>query len=154
MIPYVVLGTWDRANCDLHDWNPARIGAILTGRTLAQGLIPHVDPMHGPLETAAWYSIARHAEVRNYTFSTKQAEGWHFDGDTTPGSKPDCALVTWATSKPTEFMFEGKIYQPEPFEIVIVRNLAVTHRRPEGCARYRWLFRQRVQVPTHIKGLA
>lgn len=151
MKPYVVLGIFTRKDCELHDWSPKLIGEALCGVTKLHGLVPHYDPAHGPLETAAWYSIARHAECRNYTFNTKQAEAWHFDGDTTPGSKPDCCLVTWASSKPTEFLYYGKIYQAEPWEIVIVRNLAVKHRRPEGCARYRWMFRQRVEVPKNME---
>ena len=146
MLPYKVL-----AEYRIKTWDAEKIGYDLCKITWEAGLAPHIDPLHGPLDGAAWYSIPLHAEVRNYTFSTKQAEDWHQDGDTTPGAKMDCALVTWATSKPTEFEYKGQIYQAKPFEVVAVRNLVVKHRRPKDCAKYRWLFRQRVAVPEFLK---
>lgn len=131
-------------------WNAQQVGEKLTDITRRLGLIPHDDPAHGPLHSAAWFSDELHAEVRRRTFKTKQAEDWHYDGDTTPGSKPACCLVLWATNHPTEIMYKDKIYVPAPYELVIFKNMSVVHRRPEGCPRIRWVFRQRVAIPNHI----
>ena len=132
-------------------WKSWRVGKDLTVITSKWGLVPHVDPTHGPLHSVPWYSEPLHAEVRRRTFKTAQAEDWHYDGDTTPGSKPECCLVLWATNHPTEIQWQGKIYQPKPYELVIFKNMSVRHRRPAGCPRIRWVFRQRVVVPTHIR---
>lgn len=134
-------------------WRAWRVGRDLTDITRELGLIPHYDPVHGPNKlTKSWYSDELHAEVHKVTSATEQAEGWHYDGDTTPGSKPDCALVLWSTATPTEFKAHNyaKIWQPESLQIVIVRNLSCLHRRPANCPHDRWLFRQRVQVPSYL----
>jgi len=134
-------------------WNAQKVGEDLTRITSDHGLIPHVDPAHGPLPLKGrnWVSVKLHAEVRRRTFNTKQAEDWHSDGDTTPGAKPDCCLVVWASNHPTEIQYQGKIYIPEPYELVIFKNLSVRHRRPENCPKIRWMFRQRVAVPQHME---
>jgi hypothetical protein len=142
--PYIVLGTYKPAR---GDFKAKKLGRLFCAKTLGCGLTPHDDPAHGPLENVAWRSQALHAEMRTRTFKTKQAEGWHQDGDLTPGSKMDCGIVTWATSSPTEIRFKGRIYQARPFELVLFRNTSCSHRRPPGCKRRRWLFRQRVQIP-------
>jgi hypothetical protein len=131
-------------------WKAWKVGRDLTRLTRELGLKPHYDPAHGPNKlTKSWYSDDLHAEVHKVTSAIETAEGWHYDGDTTPGSKPDCALVLWASSVPTEFRRNGdeEIYQPAPFNLVIVRNLSCVHRRPANCPHDRWLFRQRVMVP-------
>jgi len=146
MIPYIVLGTYKPTI-----WKSWKVGRELTEFTRKQGLIPHDDPKHGPLTTVPWFSMKLHAEVRRRTFNTKQAEGWHYDGDTTPGSKPDCCLVLWASNTPTEIQYQGKIYTPKPYEIIIFKNMSVRHRRPEDCPKVRWMFRQRVEIPKHME---
>lgn len=146
MIPYLVLATYHPTR-----WKAYQVGKDLTAITKANGLIPHVDPAHGPLLNVPWVSEELHAEVRRRTFKTKQAEDWHYDGDTTEGSKPDCCLVLWATNHPTEIKYENKVYVPEPYEVVIFKNLSVRHRRPENCPRIRWVYRQRVAVPQHME---
>src|SRR5437868_5466712 len=105
MLPYKVLAYYKPTI-----WKSWRVGRDLTRMTRELGLVPHVDPAHGPLHSVPWWSEELHAEVRRRTFKTKQAEGWHYDGDTTPGSKPDCCLVLWATNTPTERRWRGKIY--------------------------------------------
>lgn len=131
-------------------WRTSLIGKDLTTITKNAGLIPHNDPAHGPLHTAHWFSEELHAEVRRRTFNTKQAEGWHYDGDITPGAKPECCLVLWATNHPTEIQYQNKIYTPKSYELVIFKNMSVRHRRPENCPRIRWVFRQRVEIPKHL----
>ena len=132
-------------------WSARRIGQDLCRLTRRAGCIPHVDPAHGPLERVAWRSDRLHAEVRRRSFKTKMAEGWHYDGDTTPGARPDCALVLWASNNPTEIKLrtpsDGRVFQPRPYEVVIFRNLECLHRRPPGAPRVRWVFRQRVAIP-------
>ncbi len=145
--PYIVLGTYKPS-----PWRAWRVGRSLTNLTRKAGLVPHIDPKHGPNHmTKAWFSEALHAEVHKKTANVKEAEGWHYDGDTTPGSKPECCLVLWSTSTPTEIMFQGKIYQPKPFEVILFRNMSVTHRRPANCPKDRWIFRQRVRIPSHLE---
>lgn len=149
--PFVVLGTYKPKV-----WKAWKVGEDLTDLTASFGLVPHVDPVHGPIKLVkSWYSDALHAEVRKKTsLKAMSAEGWHYDGDTTPGSKPECCLVLWATANPTEFTFKngnGKVFQPEPFQVVIAHNLHALHRRPAGSPVDRWVFRQRVAVPTHME---
>ena len=145
MLPYVVLGVYKP-----EEWKSWRVGRDLTNITKECGLKPHYDPAHGPLTTVPWYSIPLHAEVRRRTFKTAQAEDWHYDGDTTQGSKPECCLVLWASNHPTEIQWNGKIYVPKPYEVVLFKNMSVRHRRPANVPRIRWVFRQRVGVPNHI----
>ena len=158
MIPYKVLCTYKPSR-----WRASVVGRELTQITAELGLTPHVDPAHGPLPLTGrnWVSVPLHAEVRRRTFKTNMAEGPHFDGDTTPGSKPDCALVLWASNNATELKWrnylgndcfiDGKIYQPKPYELVIFHNLHCLHWRPKGVPRVRWIFRQRVAVPKHME---
>lgn len=145
MIPYKVLAVYKPKI-----WRASLIGKELTDITKNAGLIPHKDPAHGPLITVPWVSESLHAEVRRRTFNTKQAEGWHYDGDTTPGAKPECCLILWATNHPTEIQYQNKIYTPKPYELVIFKNMSIRHRRPENCPRIRWIYRQRVAIPSHI----
>ncbi len=147
MKPYIVLGRYEPKQLT-KAW---KVGKYLTRLTAKKGLVPHVDPAHGPNKlTKSWYSDELHAEVHKVTANIESAESWHYDGDTTPGSKPECALVLWSSDTPTEFKWHNEIYQPEPYEVVIARNLECLHRRPANCPRKRWLFRQRVTVPTHM----
>ena len=127
-----------------------RIGLALCDITKNKyGLVPHIDPTHGPLELKhAWYSVPLHAELRTYTSSAASAEDWHYDGDTTDGADPNCAMVVWVSVEPTLIKTpDGKIFQPPPWQIVIFKNRDVLHRRPSNCPKHRWMFRQRVAVP-------
>jgi hypothetical protein len=155
--PYLVLGTYKPSK-----WRASTVGRELTDLTCELGLLPHYDPVHGPLELTGrnWVSKVLHAEVRRRTFKTNQAESFHYDGDLQEGSKPDCAIVLWASNHPTEIKWtnqhgvaafrkhEDEIYQPRPYEIVIFHNLHCLHRRPAGVPRIRWVYRQRVSIPS------
>ena len=132
-------------------WRAWRIGRDLTRLTRGLGLIPLDDPAHGPQTFRAWCDEKLHAEVGWVTYKKGQGEDWHQDGDLSPGSKMDNAMVLWANRTPTEFRFNGKIYQPKPFEVILVRNLGCHHRRPANAPKKRWMFRQRVEVPKNMK---
>jgi hypothetical protein len=144
MKPYLVLKTYEPTV-----WRSWRIGTELTAYTKSQGLVPHFDPQHPAQDWVPWVDPQLHAEVRIWTVKNPAGAGWHQDGDTTPGSDMKCAIVLWADSDPTEFSYEGKIWQPKPYEIVIFKNLTCSHRRPPHLKAdsERWVFRQRVKVP-------
>jgi len=144
--PYVVL----KQRYVPKRWRAWRIGRDLTRLTRQKGLIPLDDPAHGPQTFRAWANKKLHAECGPRTNKGGQGEDWHQDGDTTPGAKMDNAMVLWANRTPTQFRYKGKIYQPKPFQVILVRNLACHHRRPKDAPKRRWIFRQRVQVPTHL----
>lgn len=165
MKPYLSLGKYMPSR-----WRASIVGRELTDLTAKLGLLPHYDPMHGPLELTGrnWVSKVLHAEVRRRTFKTNQAESFHYDGDLQEGSRPDCAIVLWASNNPTEIKWRQcqcgacgdtrqpksiheEIYSPRPYEIVIFRNLACLHRRPANVPRIRWVFRQRVSLPTNME---
>ena len=143
--PYVVLAYYDPPR-----WSARAVGLHLTEITRQAGLKPLYDPIHPALEMA-WSNQALHAEVRWSTGKVYSAESWHQDGDTTPGSKMDNIMVLWASETPTEFMWNGQVYQPKPYELVAVRNLSVMHRRPAQCAEDRWLFRQRCATHSPLR---
>jgi len=146
--PYVVLGKYYPSR-----WKSWVVGPELCRLTQEWGLVPHPDPHHGPLRLKTWYDVKKHAEVRVQTLSSPKAyrgEQWHQDGDLNPESKMDCALVTWSNVEPTQYQYKGRVYQPQPFELVITRNLGCLHRRPPEAPKHRWLFRQRVRIPTHF----
>ncbi len=150
--PYVVL---KQRYCPSR-WNARRIGEYLTSFTEELGLVPLDDPIHGPQtrrSAVAWSDVDFHAEVRKYTVRDPAALGfdWHREGDLTPGARMDSALVVWTNRTPTEFLFNGEIYQPRPFQIIIGRNMGCEHRRPANAPRRRWFFRQRVEVPQHME---
>lgn len=148
-LPYKVLATYRPAK-----WRASIIGRDLTDITSEMGYVPHIDPAHGPLHLTGrnWCSEVLHAEVRRRTFKTQMAEGWHYDGDTTEGSRPNCLLCLWASNHPTEVKWrsEGKdsemIYVPEPYQLVVFPNLECLHRRPPHVPRVRWVFRQRLAL--------
>lgn len=150
MRPYIVLGTYYPKV-----WKTWKVGPELCAITKAHGLVPHKDPVHGPLKLRYWwYDEKLHAEVRRRTLADPKAvrgTQWHQDGDLDPGSIMNCALVTWCNKEPTEFLYKDVIYQPEPYQVVISRNLCGSHRRPPNAPKERWLFRQRVAVPKHLK---
>jgi hypothetical protein len=143
--PYLVIGRYHPK-----EWRAWLVGRELCNLTRRLGLLPHHDPAHGPLKLVkSWFNESLHAEVRKRTSNAMSAEGWHYDGDTTPGANPECCLVLWASASPTEFKFNNSdtTYQPQPYEVVIAHNLHTVHRRPAGCPTERWVFRQRVAVP-------
>ena len=148
MTPYRVLQSYMP---NLETAKAYQVGKYITDLTASLGLVPHVDPVHGPNPMKkAWYSIPLHAEVHKVTGSKKDAEGWHYDGDMKVGSDPNCCLVLWSSNTPTLIKYESKIYQPNPWDIIIFKNMSVVHRRPDSCPYHRWLFRQRVAVPEHM----
>ncbi len=145
--PYIVL----KQRYLPRPWRAWRIGRDLTRLAREQGLVPLDDPIHGPQTFKAWCSERLHAECGWVTYKRGQGEDWHQDGDMAPGSQMDHAEVLWANRTPTEFQYEGRVYQPKPFQVILVRNLACMHRRPANAPRRRWLFRQRVEVPQHLE---
>lgn len=147
MKPYIVL----RSRYVPRHWRAYQIGRDLTMLTREEGLTPLYDPAHGPQTFRAWCSVPLHAEAGFHTYKGGQGEDWHQDGDTTPGSKMDNAMVLWANRTPTEFKYQGQVFQPRPFEVILVRNLACFHRRPADAPKRRWIFRQRVCVPEHLR---
>lgn len=131
-------------------WRAWRVGRDLTRLTKELGLVPLNDSVHGPQTFRAWCSKELHAECGWVTYKGNQGEDWHQDGDLKPGSQMNHAEVLWSNRTPTEFQYKGRIYQPKPFQVILVRNLACQHRRPANAPKRRWIFRQRVEVPNHI----
>ena len=146
--PYIVLGTYKPPR-----YRAGIIGAALTAITEEIGLVPHIDPAHGPQETSIWCDTALHAEVRRFA-QHSMGSGWHQDGDLADGSAMDHAAVLWANKTPTEFKTDdGQICRPKPFEVVLVRNLNGHHRSPPDAPqkpKRRWFFRQRVEIPKEM----
>ena len=154
MKPYIVITKYTPQKLPPDKWNGSygwrcwKIGEDICQITKEFGLIPLNDPIHGPQTWTPWYNIKLHAEVKKFTPKHPKGAQWHTDGDLDPGSKTNCALVLWSSSTPTEIQFKNKIYQPEPFEVILVRN--ITHRRPANAPNQRFIFRQRVEVPSGI----
>jgi hypothetical protein len=126
------------------------IGQDLTNITKELGFIPFKNDEIKRNEKAAWFDYELHAEVRKTAVRGSEAEDFHMDGDTSTNDM-DFAMIVWADNAPTQFKFNKKIYQPKPFELVIARNLSCYHRRPHNIQGDRRFFRQRVEVPKHIK---
>lgn len=146
--PYMILDIYKPKR-----YRASLIGAALTKFTKDLGLIPLKDPVHGPQETSIWCSVPLHAEVRRFA-QHSQGSQWHQDGDLADGSFMDHAAVLWAATTPTEFKANDNVYRPEPFQIVLARNLNGHHRSPPDAPKAptrRWFFRQRVQIPTHME---
>ena len=149
MQPYKVIGKYIpgvRLPGETRQQRATRIGKYLTKFTASLELLPHIDPEHGPIVLSkSWYDKLLHAEVRSVT-KDSTAEDWHYDGDTTDGANPKCYMVLWASNHPTLIRVNssGEVFQLKPYEIVLIDNMAVQHRRPSGCPKYRSLFRQRV----------
>ena len=146
MKPWISLGIYNPPR----PWRAWRIGRQITKITKEKGLVPIKDNKHRHQSRAAWHDASLCAYVRRRTVRNPRAAGWHTDGDLVAGSQRDNCVVLWSSNTPTEFEVEGKIYRPRNREIILVRNLGRVHRRPPDAPRVRWLFRQRVEVPTHI----
>ena len=139
MTLYVVLGIYDPGPLPWKKW---RIFRDLTRFTRDRGLVP--------LPGRAWKLVGQrglHAEVRKRSVYGSQATGWHQDGDMDDDVDMDHIIVTWANVAPTEFKVGSVVYQPKPFEVVMVRNQECYHRRPPDAPKERWLFRQRIKMP-------
>ncbi len=151
--PFVVLTTYKPKK----PYSAKAIGADLVAITKEFGIAPLNDVVHGAQTTSTWCDPELHAEVRRFAQPHGMGKSWHQEGDTTPGSIMQAALVVWAARNPTQFRFaEGDtktIHTPEPFQVVIGCNLACYHRTnpnvPKPPTR-RWFFRQRVQIPKHL----
>ena len=144
--PYIVLGTYHPSR-----WKPHKVGRDLVKLTQEYGLVPLKDSVHGPQTWAPWCSEKLHAEVKRRTPRNPKGEDFHQDGDLDPGSRMDCAIVLWSSNTPTEIKVEGHTYRPNRREVILFRNLAGFHRRPPATRRIRWVFRQRVELPTHLE---
>ncbi len=147
MKPYVVLGTYTPKK----PWRAWRIGRDLCRLTKAAGLVPINDPKHRHQTKAAWCDITQCAYVRRRTVRNPKAAGWHQDGDLVAGSEMDNCVVLWCSNTPTQFRVGGVHYEPKAREVILVRNSGLTHRRNPDAPRMRYLFRQRVEMPTHIE---
>ena len=152
--PYIVLKTyipwwWPKAPKETCE----EIGLHLVGLTKKLGLIPLNDGVLEAQDWCPWVDMKLHAEVKRYTPDYAKSEDWHKDGDLDEGSNMDHALVFWTTRFPTELDWKGKIFQAAPFEVILFRNLSVSHRRPLAAPRgeERHFFRQRVELPKEIK---
>ena len=146
--PFMVLGTYKPKK-----YRGSLIGWHLTEFTGDLGLAPLKDPKHGPQTTSIWCDEDLHAEVRRFAQHGAGSE-WHQDGDQADGSFMDHAAVLWAAKTPTEFMVDDMIFRPQPFEIIVVRNLNGSHRSPPDAPKKptrRWFFRQRIEIPTHME---
>ena len=108
-------------------------------------MIPFDDPKHRHQVKASWCDEKLVAYVRRRTVHNPKASGWHQDGDLT-GEDMDFSIVLWASNTPAHIMKDdGRIWSPKPYEVVLIRNLDVTHRRPPEAPRVRWIFRQLVR---------
>lgn len=138
-IPFVVLGTYrptsDRA------W---RVGRDLTRLTASLGYVPFPKLAGKTNEGAAWQRPELHAEARLTGHRDAEGSSWHQDGDNTPGADMNHTLILWADREPTQFLVDGRVYQPCPYEIVAFGNLRGAHRRPPSVEGFRMSFRQRV----------
>jgi len=146
MKPYRSLGFYHPP-----EWDLDIVGLDLTNLTRRLGLVPFSGIPHNLDDYCAWYSEKLMAGIRRRTAVGAQGEQWHQDGDTTPGANMFQAVVLWASNNHTQFRWAGagtenRIFQPEPWEVVIFRNREVYHRRPPGAPRVRWTFRQRVEL--------
>lgn len=121
------------------------MGRYIVDLTKSLGLTPLCDPKQKTQFTAAWFSRKNSAEVRKRTPLNKRAEGWHQDGDLDDGSIMDHGLVLWSSNTPVEIMVGNDKYIPEPYEIILVKNLSCVHRRPPYAKKIRWRFRQKVK---------
>jgi hypothetical protein len=142
--PYKVLGTYR--------WPKGKRYARFIGRDLIRftkklGYKPFPEDNIKRNLGAAWSNYKYHAEVRMTAVPESEGTEWHQDGDTTVPDNMDFGLIVWANKNPTEFQTkDGKIWQPEPFEVVYIGNLDCYHRRPPGLSGRRWHFRQRVKI--------
>lgn len=143
--PYVVLGVYNPP-----EWDAAKVCWDLMWLTNQKGLKVLNGPPHNLDDACAFYERRMHAGVRRRAAEHGQGEQWHQDGDTTHGSKMDQAIVLWCSNTPTQIKYNGTVYQPEPREVIVFRNLSCYHRRPPDANYVRWTYRQRCEIPTHI----
>ena len=138
--PYTVLTYYEPVL-----WRCWKIGRDLTRITRDLGFLP-LQAEDSRYERAPWSDNRLHAHVRRRTLRSVAGEDWHQDGDY--GHVPmDHLLAFWSSNTPTEIRDStGRVWQPRPYELVIINNLEVFHRRPLDAPRRRWFFRQRLQV--------
>lgn len=138
--PYRVLGVYHPV--DKKAW---KVGRDLVAFTAGFGLKP-LPGVGGKNNTgAAWSRPEVHAEARLTGRRNAEGSSWHQDGDNTDGANMDHVLILWADRSPTQFLVDGAVYQPAPFEIVAFGNLTGYHRRPPDFDGFRMSFRQRVK---------
>ena len=126
-------------------WRLWKVGRDLCQITAEFGLIPMPLGKHR-LHKAKWVRASLHADIlrRAPVHDTIDLD-WHRDGDIT-GANMNCGIVLWSNKCPTQIRVghTGEIIQPRPYEVVLINNLDVVHRRPPNAPQKRWLFRQRV----------
>lgn len=63
---------------------------------------------------------------------------WHQDGC---GAKVEFWMALWSNIKPTEIWHRGKIYIPEPCEVIVFQNAKCWHRAQVDSRDDRWFIR-------------
>ena len=136
-LPYKVIGTYRPAE----GATPADIGHDLVAM-LAKTEFKPAD--HKAWPGATWCNQDG-AEVRNGPGSAGDGtQQWHHDCN----ASDDLYIAVWANVNPTELRhkYGRKIYQAQPFELIVFPN-TLKHRRPtESLGRI--FFRQYVELPS------
>lgn len=165
---YIVLGTFKPnlsatdaiGNPELSDerilipWEPAH---RTVAKTMGEELVRFskqlsLEPFGGPWTGGPWFDHEAAAELRfnvdtrpnenKYEGHFRTDDGFHRDGVQGMG------MIVWANQDPTELRWQDRIYQPQPFEIVLFNNSGPEHRQPRKSMEGRWFYRQYVR-PTH-----
>jgi len=144
MKPFTVIGKYIPTR-----WNLRIVARALEKISFDAGLVP-LPIGNYRLHKGPYQNYKKHSDLmrRRPKYDTSDA-GWHQDGDS-GGNDMKCSLVLWSTNTPTQFQYIDKIYEPNPYEVVVANNLSCTHRRNPNSPRIRWLFRQRVVTPAWL----
>jgi len=122
--PYTVLGTYTP---EVYDF---RIRAELRAFTARQGLHSHPELAGDGISVRGPDHIS-HGNVK----------AWHHDANQILADT--LGIVLWSSETPTEILgSDGTVYQPAPFEVVLIRNSEVHHRQPDTIGTNRWFYRQ------------
>jgi len=69
------------------------------------------------------------SDIRTPGYTSNEIRDWHPDGESGKGTH--FQLIFWASSDPPEFRLPNKtIWQPQPGDLVLVRNWLCEHRQP------------------------
>lgn len=150
--PYIVLAVYKPFRLENEKLKSfcARIGNDLTAITKQNGLTPLKNDEIQRNKRPIWSNYNAHAEVRVTAVAGSQGEQYHQDGDLN-NTNMNFGMCVWASKTPTEIKVGNKIFQPQPYQLVLFKNLSCYHRRPSGIKGRRFFFRQRVKVPNHIE---
>src|ERR1700675_650242 len=120
-LPYKVIGTYHPAE----GATPEQIGLALEDIVAKAGLVATHDRGWGGSE----WSDNNGAEVRLGHVDEDDNDPvtrWHHDADL-----KELQIVLWANKSPTQLKYKWgtKIYQPEPFEVIVFSNTKLMHRK-------------------------